>query len=307
MSHPGFDGTESGYGPHHEDATLGIAPAVHDPFAASAFGADPRGVLGAAAQMYSGTSAEIGNPAEYQHYWFYQEHNGYCVPASVTEVIEAQTGLTLHDTGLVEQEASELGLPTGTHGMTLDQAQELLQHFGIPSHVEQAGSGATLTGGGTAQAAADELAGYLEQGRNIIIGVNANPIWFNTEDSAQNPAGAADHALIVTSINVDTDTVTLSDTGTQEGNEETVPLAVFMDAWQASDYQMLVTDDPVGGADHATALTTVTDMEHPPGLADEAGTIVSDISNAFHHEGFILLPVAAVVEWAASSKGARRS
>jgi hypothetical protein len=307
MSHAGFDGTESGYGSHHDDAALGTAPAVHGHLSAAAFGADPFGAPGTGTPAYSGPPAEIGNPAEYQHYWFYQELNGYCVPASVTEVIEAQTGLTLHDTGLVEQEASQLGLPTGTQGMTLDQAQELLQHFGIPSHVEQAGSGATLAGGGTAQAAADELAGYLEQGRNIIVGVNANPIWYHTEDSAQNPDGAADHALIVTSINVAADTVTLSDTGTTGGNEETVPFDVFMDAWHASDYGMLVTDDPVGGADHAAALTAVADMEHSPGLAHDAGTIASDISSTLHHEGFILLPVALAAGWATSSKDTRRA
>ena len=75
-------------------------------------------------------------------------------------------------------------------------------------------------------------------------------------------SGAADHALVVSGINSETGVVTLSDPGTPSGNEEQVPLSVFMDAWSASNYQMLVTDDAVGGADHAAATAVVQGMEH---------------------------------------------
>ncbi len=118
--------------------------------------------------------SEIGDPSQYAHDWFFQEHNGYCVPASITQVIEAQTGISLHSYNLVEQEASHLGLP-GT-AMTMPEAQTLLHSFDIPSHVVE---------GGTPQEAATQLAQYLHQGRDIILAVNASPIWYGS-DTADN-------------------------------------------------------------------------------------------------------------------------
>lgn len=70
-----------------------------------------------------------------------------------------------------------------------------------------------------------------------------------------------------------------------------------MDAWHASGYEMLVTDDPVGGADHAAAVAAVTDTEHPLDFVHDAATIAGDIGNVIHDKGFILLPVALAIWW----------
>ncbi|HTW08439.1 MAG TPA: hypothetical protein VME46_13060 [Acidimicrobiales bacterium] len=204
-------------------------------------------------------SHEIGDPGEYQPYWFAQEQNGYCVPSSVTEVIEAQTGITLHSFNLVETEAHHLGLPST--GLTLPQAQELLRSFDIPSEVSQAGT--------DAQSAVATLAHDLADGRSIILAVNASPIWYGSE-TAYNASGAPDHALLVTGINAETGVVTLSDPGTPAGNEEQVPLTTFLEAWSASDYAMLVTADPVGGADAVAASIAVHEVEE--GNLSPAGT-----------------------------------
>jgi hypothetical protein len=133
--------------------------------------------------------AEVGNPAEYRQDWFFQEQNGYCVPSSLTEVISAQSGIPLPDYSLVEQEAARLGLPAT--GLTLPQAQELLGGFGVPSHIEY---------GGDPQTAAGELAGFLSQGRNVMLAVNASPIWYGSADSPDNPDGQADHAAVTAAV-----------------------------------------------------------------------------------------------------------
>lgn len=144
------------------------------------------------------------NPNEYDHYWFFQEHNGYCVPSSVTQVIEAQTGIDLHSYSLVEQEAARLGLPTGEQGLILQQAQELLQGFNIPAQIH------TCPLGGPA---VQQLEQYLAEGDKVILAVNASPIWYGSE-TAGNPIGEPDHAVVVTAINAQTGMVTLSDPGT---------------------------------------------------------------------------------------------
>lgn len=183
---------------------------------------------------------EIGNPAEYQHDWFFQKYNWYCVPSSITQVIEAQSGQHIHSYALVEKEISQLHLP-GT-GLDLPQAQEVLAGFNVPSHIVTAGS---------AETGISDLADYLHEGRSIILAVNASPIWYGSE-TAHNPDGHADHALVVSAVNTQTREVTLSDPGNPNGNEETVPLSVFLDAWSASDYSMLVTDHTAGTEVHQT-------------------------------------------------------
>jgi hypothetical protein len=281
MSFPGS--YEPGYEPH-EVAEPGPVPELHDPSAWEP-NLTPYATPGEGLLPSTLVPAEIGSPAEYEHYWFYQEHNGYCVPASLTQVIEAQTGLPIHGYSLVEKEASRLGIPAT--GLNFEQAQDILRTFDIPSHVEYAGS--------TGAAAIDTLAGYLEHGTNIIVGVNANPIWYGTQDSPQDPHGEPDHALVVSSINPGTGTVTLSDPGIPSGNEEVVPLEVFQDAWSASGYQMLVTDDAPGGADHSAAVSAVEDIAHPlPSVIDHVPSATED---ALHRYEYILLPIALAAGW----------
>jgi hypothetical protein len=237
---------------------------------------------------------EIGNPDEYQHDWFFQEQNGYCVPSSLTEVISAQSGIPLHDYSLVEQEAARLGLPAT--GLTLPQAQELLDGFGVPSHIDY---------GENPQNAVDELSGYLSQGRNVVLAVNASPIWYGAADSPDNPDGQADHALVVSAIDPATGTVTLSDPGTPDGNQEQVPLPTFLQAWSASGYGMLVTDDPAGGADHAAVTAAV---EHGLAAADAGAGHHHAVGHTVGHAvtaGFVVLPIAFAGAWGYTALRAR--
>lgn len=270
-------------GPGHGSNPHGTAsPGVHTggihadgfhatPAHTSLTGGGPLGSVSAA--------SEIGNPSEYEHSWFFQEHNGYCVPSSITQVIEAQTGHTIHSYDDVVREAHALGIPVGDTGMTMPQAQVVLTHFGIPSHVETPAS---------QQQAITDLANYLEHGRSVILSVNASPIWYHS-DTIDNPSGHADHALVVSAINTQTGVVTLSDPGTQYGNEEQVPLEVFLDAWHASGDQMLVTDHPAG---------TETPQAWPPAhsitqtAASAGAASVISAHSAGERAGFVLLPIA---------------
>ena len=88
------------------------------------------------------------------------------------------------------------------------------------------------------------LSNILDDGRAIVVGVNADEIWHG-EDTAANPTGRANHALLITGIDETRGLVTLSDPGHPDGNNEVVPLDVFKEAWAAGENQLLVTDQPV--------------------------------------------------------------
>jgi hypothetical protein len=127
-------------------------------------------------------------------------------------------GHTISGYSAVVNEAHKLGIPFDpSKGMNLQQAQELLNGFGVQSHIEQPAS---------TQQAVDELAQYLEQGKSVILSVNVDPIWYGTQTSSDNPDGGPDH-----------------------GNEEQVPYSTFMAAWEASGCEMLVSDHSAGTED----------------------------------------------------------
>lgn len=215
---------------------------------------------------------DIGNPNEYEHYWFFQGKDGYCGPSSITQVIEAQTGHQIHSYTDVVNEMHRLHIPFDGSGMAVQDIPSVLDAFGIHSHLETPSS---------PQAGLQQLASYLQGGRSVILSVNASPIWYGS-DTAYNPGGAPDHALVVTAIDPGHGTVTLSDPGSPDGNEETVPLSTFMDAWDASHDQMIVTDHAAGTQD-SPAWHTTSDLAH--------GTNHTAV-RASAEAGFVLLPVA---------------
>jgi hypothetical protein len=253
-----------------------------------------------------GQATEFGNPGQYHDYWFYQGHNESCAPASITQVIEAQTGINLHGEALVQHELAELHLPSGD--LKLPQAQTLLNHFDIPSHLQDYPNNPS--------AALSQLEQYLHDGRNVVLSVNASPIWYdsmtydNTHAADGKPSDEwADHAVVISAINTHTGMVTLSDTGNpggldlptvgdHDGNEEQVPISLLMDAWQGSDYSMLVTDDHAGGADQHAATEAVHAISGTPMPGDgvSAGTVAGAAVT-----GCVLLAVALGVRHVAKS------
>ena len=172
-----------------------------------------------------------GDPSIVSDEWFLQRSSGYCVPASLTEVLSQVTGHRFADESVVVERFAELGKPVTAQGETLADAETVLDSFGVESHVE---SDATVS----------DLEQYLDDGRAIVVGVNADEIWHG-ENTAANPAGRANHALLITAIDEARGQVILSDPGNPDGNKNVVPLEVFKEAWAAGENQLLVTDQPV--------------------------------------------------------------
>jgi hypothetical protein len=94
-------------------------------------------------------------------------------------------------------------------------------------------------------------------------------------------SGERDHALVVTAINAQTGEVTLPDPGSPDGNEEQVPLSTFMQAWEASGCEMLVSDHCAGNQDSQ--------------VRSDTERIESIATDTVHHgeteAGFVILPI----------------
>ncbi|MFF2028568.1 C39 family peptidase, partial [Streptomyces sp. NPDC058171] len=172
--------------------------------------------------------------------WFRQSGDGYCLPASLTEVLAQATGHRFPDESVVTARLAELGMPASANGQPLVDGVTLLDSFGVEAQVQ---SGLTLT----------DLEIYLDHGRSLILSVDANDIWYGQEDPIGNPLDKANHALLITGIDQENGVVILSDPGTPDGNAEVVPLAVFEEAWSDGGNQALITTEPTLTTEEITA------------------------------------------------------
>jgi LysM repeat protein len=185
-----------------------------------------------------------GDPTQAVSYWFKQTMED-CVPASVTQVLSEAVGHPVPEQEVIDRMIQlHMTLFTATDGVDFHDAEALLRSFGIPSHTEEHVSLSTL-------------AGYLDEGRSVVLGLDPDPIWYHGK-----PDAGEGHAVMITSIDETNGTVTLSDTGTPDGNMETVPLNVFMHAWGEKGNELVVTDHPVSGHG-GPALMPLTLNSHP--------------------------------------------
>ena len=172
----------------------------------------------------------VGDPTGDAEHWFVQAQNGFCVPASVAQIVAEYTGQDFADEEHFVERTNELGLfvydSEGIPGMTANGALELLESYGVP---------AELTVGSV-----DTLAQSLEDGRRVMLFVDSGEIWYG-EDVEDN---AADHAITVTGIDYERGVVIISDTGDPNGNMNELSIADFEDAWADSGYAMVQCDEP---------------------------------------------------------------
>jgi hypothetical protein len=119
-------------------------------------------------------------------------------------------------------------------GTTFADEVTLLAHYGIKS-VSTDSDASEPTG-------LKALEQDLANGRKVIVGVNAELIWgdpVEDKDSDGNPA--SNHAVVVTGVSTKKGVVHLNDPGSEDGQDEQVPIDTFVKSWNTSDDQMTVT------------------------------------------------------------------
>ncbi len=176
-------------------------------------------------------TAEGGVHGQDETAWYQQQAvNGECVPTSVAMLVSEHTGEWLDYTDAVDT-ADELDLLAGEEGawkgMWAQQAEALLEHYGVEAHVEHGDL--------------ETLSDHLDEGHGVIAIIDANEIWDLPDGAGVN------HALVVTGVDEEAGTVILNDPGQPDGGGIEVPIDEFMDAWSDGGNQMVVTDDPAAG------------------------------------------------------------
>jgi hypothetical protein len=107
----------------------------------------------------------------------------------------------------------------------------------IPTLLARYDVGAVIINGGM---------GRLEQelggGHKVIASVNAEIIWHQpVEDRDKNGNPMHNHTVVVTGVDTGNEVVHINDSGSRHGADEHVPLAPFIQAWDASNDLMAVT------------------------------------------------------------------
>jgi hypothetical protein len=205
-----------------------------------------------------------------------QSENGFCVPVAAGMIVSEVTGVQ-HDEPAMVQAAVDLDLlygePGAWLGMTTEGTVALLAHFGIESRVDH----------GTI----DELRYYLDNQQDVILMVDSGELWTGTLNDLT-PGGDtdADHAVVITGIDDTRAMITLNDPGKPDGEGWEVSIADFMDAWDDSNYEMVVTDGAGGGHDEAAALGGAPHSD--PGAHD---ALHGSLSGLRHPSGQVLLPL----------------
>jgi hypothetical protein len=198
----------------------------------------------------SSEGALYGDPTTAAPYWRYQSYDDDCVEMSVADVVGEITGHQPSERAIVQLAQST---PSAVHsgpiytkpgkrhhgeGTSFDDEPVLLKHYGIDSVSTDKDSTAT-TGEPTGMKALEQ---DLAKGRKVIAAVNAEVIWREpVEDKDSNGDPESNHAVVVTGIDTKTGVVHLNDPGSEDGQDEQVPIDVFVKSWNTSDNQMTIT------------------------------------------------------------------
>lgn len=170
----------------------------------------------------------VGDPVESMEYWEYQGPTNRCAIYSQKFVIEELTGNDL-DIEELSQIAEEQNWFSEEGGTSLLHTNKLLNYYGVDN---------TMSFDNTMS----DIEECLANGGKVIVGVNADEIWYGEESNIFVPSGGANHALQVVGVDYtdpDNPQVILNDSGSPDGCGETVPMDVFVGAWEDGNCQMI--------------------------------------------------------------------
>jgi hypothetical protein len=210
-------------------------------------------MVGAAALAWSiglasTASAELyGDPDTAARYW-QPQHYDNCSLMAVADVVGQLSGEPVSERqiinvaentpsqahpGSIYIKPSDVNDPNSGQGTDSRDVVVLLDQFGIPAVITDEELADQPGGIPTGM---DALAGYLDDGHKVIVGVNAETIWGVDGDRTY-----ADHAVVVTGIDTTEHVVHLNDSGIADGSDEQVPIETFAAAWATSNNAMVVT------------------------------------------------------------------
>jgi Peptidase_C39 like family len=208
--------------------------------------------LGLAGQADAATGKMYGDPAAAAKWWHHQQYDD-CVLMSTADVVGQITGREPSERAIIKvaQETPSQSHPGSIYvkptnkknpnsgmGTSVLDIPTLLAHYGVDAEWTDADD-AERTGIPTGM---QELEQLLGAGHKVIISINAEMIWdqpIEHKDKDGNPR--ADHAVVVTGVDTANGVVHLNDSGTPDGRDEQIPMALFVKTWATSHDFMVVT------------------------------------------------------------------
>ncbi len=225
--HPFWHGTDVGVGhhPYHDPGTgleeIGVAMLPHQAVPDQSLLADFHGV---------------GDPVQYSHYWHEQTGAEDCAVMAQGEIFESLTGHHLSEQELCHI-AQAHGLYDPEIGTRAQDTGKLLNLLGISTEQKYH---ATLS----------DLVTALQHHDRVIVGLNANEIWYPSRDSLTGTPvklPLVGHAVWVTGVEQEADgsvKVVLCDSGTAHGAMEVVDAEDFLNAWADCGDEMVIAHQP---------------------------------------------------------------
>jgi hypothetical protein len=191
-----------------------------------------------------------GNPRAAEPFWRYQSYDDDCVEMSVADVVGELTGDQPSERAIVKLAEDT---PSAVHpgpiyakpgkrhhgeGTSFDDEPTLLKLYKIKAVATDKDS-AAQTGLPTGMQALEQ---DLANGHKVIAAVNAELVWGDpVEDKDSNGDPQSNHAVVVTGVDTKKGIVHLNDPGSEDGQNEEVPIAIFIKSWNTSDDHMTVT------------------------------------------------------------------
>lgn len=212
--------------------------------------------LGLAGPADAASRTMYGDPAAAAEWWQLQQYDD-CAIMAAADVVGQMTGKEPSETAIIRVaqstpsaqhpgsiyiKPSDTDDPNSGQGTNRLDLPTLLARYGIEAKMTST-SLAAKTGLPTGLEALEQ---YLADGHAVIASVNAELIWgepIDQKDDNGNPV--SDHSLVVTGVDPVLGIVHLNDSGTAKGRDEQVPLELFLKAWTAGHYFMLVTTGTV--------------------------------------------------------------
>ncbi len=231
----------------------------------------------------------VGDPEGAAEHWFWQAANGFCVPASIAQIVSEYTGEHYADEQHFVDRANELHLfvvgPDGVPGLTIEGGEALLEDAGVPAE--------TMT-----DLSVPSLIEFVEDGRGVMLYVDSGELW--TGEAVEDDT--LDHAVVLTGFDLDRGVAILADPGQPDGSEFEVKISDLEDAWADSGHTALVCDTPAGempttdfepagaAAEPTVDPATVDAPEAAPAASENDGQLAGVVSWAVDHP-WVVLPV----------------
>ncbi|WAC92910.1 C39 family peptidase [Mycobacterium sp. Aquia_213] len=208
--------------------------------------------LGLAGPAQAAAGTMYGDPAAAAEYWRYQKYDD-CVLMSAADVIGQITGEEPSERAIIKKAESTPSVihpgsiyftpadtkkPNSGMGTSFGDVPTLLASYGVKAMITNKEHAAKdgIPGG------MEGLEQILGAGHTVIVSVNGELIWHQpVENKDDNGDPRGDHAVVVTGVDTANNVVHLNDSGSRDGRDEQIPMALFVKAWEASKQLMIVT------------------------------------------------------------------